>query len=323
VSPSRQPRDRQDWGNLTKEIKTGGSVAGGDGTDSGQIGVTGNAGDVKVKGDLQGGAGPGSGQVDVDGTVKKVTVTGSVTGAAGMDSGRIEAGGVGKEVNVGGNVTGGDSLGYSGFVNLGRTDNLSIGGGIFSGTDTSTGTLMASGGLHSDLGFGKLNVAGDVFGNETNPVAITGTFPFSKMMVVGSATFGGGVAHTDFLIGFDINGNLLNGDAQVGTVKIARDLFASNFSAGVGAGMDGVFGTGDDSIGMASNHPNYISTIAKVIVGGQAQGDPADLMQGFGVVSNSIGGFKTSGVAVPLTSGIDDGPLGATGTFNLRELLPV
>lgn len=80
-----------------------------------------------------------------------------------------------------------------------------------------------------------------------------------------------------------------------------------------------MFGTADDVVGIGEN-PNSGSLFAKVMIGGQAQGNPLDLAQMFGVVANHVGGFKTAGANVPVTSGVDLRPIGSTGTFNLREV---
>jgi len=104
--------------------------------------------------------------------------------------------------------------------------------------------------------------------------------------------------------GYDLNGNAVGGDAQIGAVAIGGDLIASDIIAGVkSTGAD--FGNASDTL---IDRPNGASTdgilasIASIVVGGQIEGGgvTGDM---FGIEAQLIGSIKTGSVSLPLTKG--------------------
>jgi hypothetical protein len=317
-------------------ITVKGGITGGDGEMSGSVQSGGNASKVTIEGPIQGGKGDGSGGITSVGGIKTLTVNGDILGGLGDGSGGIDCDGdlgtcsVSGDI-VGGSIEGADSLERSGFIEASRILKLTLRGSLIAGEDDSTGTLARSGSIGAENDIGTLSIAGSCLGNESNSAVISGGRGLVRDFVFKSIKIGGSVEETDILAGYDVLSNPVNADTQIGDVTVGRDWFASNLVSGVFQGMDGAFGTADDvAINPidnpgATNNPALFSTIAKITIKGQAQGETSAVIGSYGILAGKIGGLKTGGrtfefTSVPLDDVLRIGATGgAAGDFFARE----
>lgn len=300
----------------------GGSLVGYQGTDGG-LGEKGawiqgpSIASVKIGGSIIGGAGDSSGKVSGTGRgLGPVSVGGSLLGGAGEDTGGIFGGAIGK-VTIGGDVRGGagpDSASIR--ADDAAIQSLTIGGSVFSGAGLGSALIGAAKDLPS------VTIKGSLIGTATQNAIISaqvrsGGTPNTPNLAIGKLSIGGRVEFAEILAGYD-GTDAENGDAQIGSVTVGGDWIASSIAAGVLRGVDGFFGTADDTQIALDNSANLHSRIGSVMIKGQALGTVGGADH-FGIVSESIGSVKVGASAETLTAGVDAVPLGATDDFIARE----
>jgi hypothetical protein len=316
-----------------------GNVTGGTGKYSGgiQVGVDsvgpagGSLGPVKIVGDLTGGAGDYSGSVQayssystttgklVGGRIASVTITGDVTGKGGKYSGAVYAG---------------DRIGRVLIGTKTRTGSLTGGGGFFSGSVSAAGAGIAAVTVYGDVTGGggdfsaaintngKLGVVtihpngvgnkGDVTGGGGNRSASIHALTIARVTVDGTVTGGPGV-----------NGASVIADRTIGAVTVNTDWIGASIAAGVNAGGDGLFGTGDD-IGA------FAGSIGAITIKGTASGT-ADAGDHFAFTANWVKSLKIGGATLSLKAGKGNdttpgvsieppAPAAPTGDFTVVEL---
>lgn len=141
-------------------------------------------------------------------------------------------------------------------------------------------------------------------------------------LAIGSITVTGHVSTTTFKAGYGIDGEALNGHAQIGAVKVTGNWTNSNLVAGVqDAGATGFGDTGDTIIPVAAT--TVKARIASVVIGGTVDSTGAGQ---YGFVAQEIGSFKSSQgtLALNATAGQFFSYAGTTGgaTTTIREVLP-
>ena len=289
-------------------VTIGGSVIGGSDFETGEIKSGGDMGPVKIGGDLRAGTSGISGIIEAPaGNIASVTIGGSVIGGAASSTGKIVANDgtigavkIGRDL-VGGSVTGADTANGTGYIQGQRILSVTVGGSIIAGTDTSVGTLTQSGSIRAEEDLGFISVKGGLIGNVTTDVVISArgkAVPTATTdLAIASITVGGRVENAKILAGFDIDLNEINGDAQIGTIKVGGDWIASSVSAGVGDGGDG-FGNANDTLIPGSGA--IVARIAAIQIGGIVIGTGV-AGDRFGFVSQQIGSFKSLGFSAPLT----------------------
>jgi hypothetical protein len=305
----------------------GGSVVGNAGFLSGSIhglegpmGERGSIGSVTVRGDVAGGSGIFSGRISTMLGISSVKIGGSLIGGTADSAGVIsssfsELG----TLEIGGNIVGGDlnsadSLAHTGFVHGWRIGKVTVGGSVISGKNNGGGTLSRSGFIGAEDDIGSITVKGSLVGNASNPVRIYARgqqSPGATDLAIKSLTVGGRVEHAWIMGGVDFDGNGINGNAQIGAVRVGGDWIASNLVSGCTSG-DGYFGNDDDIVIDGGS----MSRIGSIDIRGQVVGWPAN-GQTFGFVAQEIGSFKVGGKAIPLTLGASN------DTFALNAARPV
>jgi hypothetical protein len=298
----------------------------------GAFGGTGSIGTVRIGNDIQGGSGDDSGEIKATGSIAGLSVGGSVVGGDGQNSGVILSTGgdignlsIGGDLR-GGSVTGTESSDRSGYIQGQRISSVFVGGSIISGSNTGTGTLTRSGSIRAQNDLGPITVHGSLLGNSTNPVIISArgqAVPTTTDVAISRLTVGGKVTYANILAGYDVDGNPVNGGAQIGVVVVGGDWTASNLVAGVSPGPDGLFGTSDDAK-ISGGSTGILATIARVVIGGNVVGTPASVnaTDHFGFVAEDIGAFSVDGQTLHLHAGPhnDDLALGTTGDVTLLEV---
>jgi hypothetical protein len=193
-----------------------------------------------------------------------------------------------------------------------------VGGSLISGTDESTGSVRGSGAILAGKHLGILSVGRNIVGNETNPVivsAVDAEFipPGGNAFAIDRIIVGGRVAFTNFLAGFDLNGDTDNADASIGPVKVSGSWSFSNLVAG--ARDTGAVGYGvGDSLQTVSNGM-LIAHIAGITIGGKVIGSESGT---YGFVSQQIDSLKIAGKRITLTEGpSNDGSKAIPGAMNI------
>ena len=329
-------------------VTIGGSLIGGSGSISGEIGSTLEMGAVKIGHDVLGGSGFISGLINTSDKLAGVSIGGSLIGGSNGFTGEIRCAGLGA-VKIGHNLTGGSitgaaSLDRSGVIESGgRISSMTIGGSIVSGIDTSSGALTFNATIRAGNDIGALAVKGSLVGHGdtgsgASPVIISArgqAFPSPGIdLAIGHITVGGRVEFANILAGYDIALNALNGDAQIGAVSVGGDWIASNLVAGaMNLGADNVTGgTGAnaDNVNFGDSHDfssgsgsaGIIAKIASITIAGQVFGTPnsTSSTDHFGFVAEQIGAVKIGGNAIALTAGPDNLAVGETSDMTVHEV---
>lgn len=110
---------------------------------------------------------------------------------------------------------------------------------------------------------------------------------------------------------------LANFGSDLGTIQVNGAFRASNISAGIDPGVDGLFGTSDDRSSFTG------SVLEKVTIGGPIEGTPGP-DDNFGIVAGEIKSATIGRKTLRLTAGQgnDDFALGGTNDVRLREAAP-
>ncbi len=144
----------------------------------------------------------------------------------------------------------------------------------------------------------------------------------ANALAIKSLTIGGSVRTSHILAGYDATGAAVNADVAIGAVKVLGQWIASDLVAGVAAGADGIFATADDALIGGGNV--IVAKIASITITGAAFGTVGNLRDGFGFVTEEIGGVNIGKAKLPLAKGArnDLAPLlaGLTGDIRVREV---
>jgi len=317
-----------------KSITIMGSLIGGTAASPGTADTSGailvdSAKSITIGGNIVGGNGPSSGIITGlgDGATSfgSIVIGGSVTGNSGANSGAIVAdvgfGGSITNLQIGGNLVG-DSVNQptplvgSGFIEASHFGTLAIKGNVTSGTNAGGGGIANDGAIRSSGDISSLTILGTVTGSASNPVIISAEQGVSKSkrpttdLAIQSVNISGAASFLDILAGYGPVvssgnnaagaplGDPTDGSAQIGTVTFHSTLEASNVVAGALPDSAGFFGTGGNT-GIGS--PAVVgvqSSIASIIVAGQATGDssPAD---SYGFVAQQLHLVKVAGTIIP------------------------
>jgi hypothetical protein len=301
-------------------VTVAGSLVGGAGSRGGNIFAVSDIGAVKIGGDVRGGSGVFSGSVESStGKITSISLGGSLAGGSADDTGYIFSGGelgpvkIARDV-IGGSVTDAASLDDTGLIQGFRIVSISIGGSVVSGTDDSTGTLTSSGVILANKDIGAIKVKGALIGNSTangtTPVMIWASGQAvqgeTSDIAIGSLTVGGRVEHATILAGYSPALVAVNGDAQIGKVKVGGDWIASNLVAGVmnAASTNTTFGDANDAP-IGPGDPDIVATIASIAIKGIAAGTVSGTDH-FGFSAERILSFKSLKFTAALTAPADE-----------------
>ncbi len=308
-------------------ITVGGSIIGGVGQNSGMIrafnpDIHDFFGAIKVAGDLRGADNNMTGSVIV-GNATSITFGGSILGGTGTNTGYISGLAVGS-VSIGHDVRGtdlggGGTLVANGYLEFTTVGSLTVGGSIVAGS-TKGGTTTPKSGLYASQGFGSITIKGSLIGQADNPVTLyAGSLagdPVENNVVLKSLTIGGRVENAWLFAGVKKDGTVLNGNAQIGAVKVGGDWIASMLGAGFDS-VDGFIGDGDDVIIAGGTR----SKIASIVIGGAILGR-VGATDTFGFVAHEIGSFRYNGLAVVLQKGAGNDTFNFNGTSDAKAVGP-
>ncbi len=321
-------------------LSVGDSIRSGNATITGEVGVAGKIGSITIGGDLAGASGGASGTIRSSAAIGQVTIGGSLLGGTGDFSGQLSGDdGIGK-VAIGGSVVGGRLSSSSGFIfsatvsirgdlrggdgplggGTGPSDTgaiqgqwigaVTIGGSIIAGG--SFGAAPArSGSINADEDIGSIVVKGSLLGSAQVPVLITAvgqaTPTATTDLAIKSISVGGAVKFAQIYGGFHKLTGVVNGNAQIGTVTVGGDWFASSLESGC-TSNDGKLGDANDAVlaGFANDdgagNNTIVARIASITIKGQVIGE-SGTNNPSGFLAEQIGSFKYNGITVPLTAG--------------------
>jgi hypothetical protein len=268
-----------------------------------------------------------------------MSLGGSLIGGTSSSSGRIwSALGI-LNVTIAGNICGGSATGTqvlqsTGIVECvsGRIEAMTLGGSLIAGTDSTTGLFQDNGAIRAGDNIGRLTIRGSIVGNATHAAVISArgqkTPPVGSDVAIGTITVAGRVEHALIHAGIRVFGPN-NADAQIGTVTVGGDWIASSLVAGAEAGVDGQFGTQDDSKFSGPGNKDVAgvySRISSVIIGGQVVGTEFT-GDHFGIVAESVGSLSIGANLIPLLAGKHNDDIllvplidGFFGDLRLREI---
>jgi hypothetical protein len=339
-------------------VSIGGSLLGAEGAGSGAISshtvfgpdrdLQGDIGAINVSEAVIGNSGNASGQINAAGALGKVNIGQSLQGGSGDGSGcilsgtdAVTSGAIGTIVIggdlVGGSVSGSDSLEQSGYISGQQIAKITVGGSVIAGVNDGTGTLGKSGSIRAEDSLGILQVKGGLVGNASNPVIIAARGQAVKGattdLALASLTVGTTVQYANILAGYDSELNPVNGDGQIGAIKVLNSAVngvkqdvawtASSVAAGIYDAKLNGFGTRDNAVISEGNTPAILSKIASIQIAGGIAGTPDQGGDHFGFVAQQIGSFKLGTTSLSLSPGgandaID--PLGGASDVSLREI---
>ncbi|MDB6174102.1 MAG: hypothetical protein JWL59_3413 [Chthoniobacteraceae bacterium] len=269
-------------------------------------------------------AGIDFGRVRIDGDLGRIDAGDSATPHRGLGS--LKAGSMGQS----GVTTQGPEGSLQSNIE-GRLGKLKIADGMMNADLFVSGDIgsvsikayMSGGSIQSHGKIGSLRIAHELTSSDSSsPVTISALGGSGRGKTIGSIHIGGTVDHAEILAGYNRMHTPINADASIGRLFVGGSWFASNLVAGVTAGADGVFGTGDDA--SISKDTPIVSKIASVVIKGDARGTDGG-SDHFGFVSEQIRAFRLSGRREALHAGPGNDlaglRLGLTNDLTAREVV--
>lgn len=214
-----------------------------------------------------------------------------------------------------------EGMGTVGLSVLGRVTTLTVKGDVIDANFGASGFTtfrvqgsMVSSSIAAGTNIGTLAIAHDLLGTEADPSEISAFgLPAAPTrgadLAIKTLSVGGRIEWTNIVVGESAFGD--NADASVGTVLVRGDWVASNLRAGTSTGLDGLTGTGDDSLGnrpglTARDNAKLVAQIASLTIVGQVLGTFDDPNDQFGIVTGwlrrvVIGGERLPVDSLPLT----------------------
>lgn len=277
------------------------------------IGTSGKIGVVRIGGNIE------RGRVASGLGLNSISVGGSVIGGLAVSTGHISSAGTIGRVFIGGNLQGGAAtfsgdFSPSGCISGKRIGRVTIGGSIIAGVPES-GVQEHSGAIVAFQDIGSIDVKGSLIGNPTSRVLIYARGQESPAtltdIAIRNLTVAGRVEHAWIFGGVNELGVGVNGNAQIGSVRVGGDWVASSMASGA-TSSDGIIGNGND----AALPGGTRSRIGGIDIRGQVIGRPYSNAT-FGIFAQEIGSFKLGGVSLALKKGKSN------DTFALNQAIPL
>jgi hypothetical protein len=143
-------------------------------------------------------------------------------------------------------------------------------------------------------------------------------------LAIKSLTIGGSVHDSQILAGYDASGAGVNADVRIGAVIVLGQWIASDLVAGVTAGDDGIFATGDPNETLIAGGNAIVAKIASITIRGAAFGTLGNLRDGFGFATEQIASLTIGNAQLPLQDGARNDTTallaGLTGDLRVREV---
>ena len=274
-------------------------VAGGSGADSGQIVVSGPAGTISIGRNLSGGSAAFAGNVTVQGTLKSLSIGNDLQGGSADHTGLIAVNGAAGTLSIGESVIGGTGNFSADISFIGSLKTLSVAKNFTGGNNPGSGTLENSGYFQADsLGTAKiggiLSSGAPGSGMEDSCGAIRASHTIGSISVGSIA----GTAANPAIISAVGVANLASKaktDVAIGSISIAGNSVYADILAGYSPDTNhgSLLGTG----------VNADAQIGTVTIGGNLQG--TNILAGVSTANPGTGGsVLLSGAGVTNLAGI-------------------
>jgi len=218
-------------------------------------------------------------------------ITGAIVGSA--DIGKI---------TVGGDVRAG-SAGTGLISTTGRIGSLTIGGDLVTSLEVGTSSAISA-----NRGLGSLKIGGSIIGHANDIAQLSfdggGT-------ILGSLLVGGNVEFAS------IHAVSISADNSIGKITVGGDWIASRISLGTNPGADTIYGTNDDTF-TNDGSPETVGKLGSLTIKGKLLGTVGG-PDSFRIMAPKIGTLKVGEVLYPLTVGIDNFGIGATGDSSIVD----
>ncbi len=270
-------------------------------------------------------------QSEIAGPLGSLTVRGDVAQASLHDAGAIG------KVSIGGDLRGG-GIDFSGSIRAdGKLASFTLGGSLIAGGGNHSGAVESNAAIGKILIKGSVVngghiVSGGTLGSVTIGGSLAGldatqTAVISAAGNIANVKIGGSVSDASILAGFSPSGVAVNPDATTGAVRVTDNWIASNLIAGISAGADGTYGTGNDDepatpVAPLTDKPQVFSKIASIQVGGYVAGTAGNSSDHFAFTAQQIGKLSIGNLAYVLNGKASDSfALGLTGDATLKEVV--
>ncbi len=171
---------------------------------------------------------------------------------------------------------------------------------------------------------GAITIGGDLLDSTISALGKAAPATTAAALAIKSFTVGGNVENSLVLAGYNFAGEAKNPDVQIGAVKVDGVWSASTIAAGATSGTDLLFGTTDDGLitpgAPFTDQPAITARITSITIAAGVLGTSDPTTDHFGFVAQEVGSFKIGVTAFPLTTGLDDLAVGATGDVNIFEI---
>ena len=296
----------------------GGTLFGGDGTQSGYISSAHDLGPLVVRGGIRGGANQDSGEVTSGGKLGNVTLGGPLIGGAADRSGSIRSNGDMGAVVVHGDVQGGAAADsgeinsggkISGVVN-GLLTGVRIVGSLIGGGDAThflSGSIVAS-------SLGPVTITGDLRGGPGEASGDIDTRAVASVTIGGSIVGGSGEHSANIFVNGPAGPMKIGGDVRGGEGPESAEIFVEETLASVMVGGSVLGGAG-----LGSGFIGAVTGIGPVKIHGDLAGGAAELSGVLELVGVTIGAAKltslTVGGSVRSGGGASSGAVLVNGTI--------
>jgi hypothetical protein len=184
---------------------------------------------------------------------------------------------------------------------------------VIVGHDIGPGATLAIAGKA-----GPIIVGGNLDGATLTVLGALAPATRPDAVAIASLTIGGHVADSQILVGYDLAGQPVNADVQMGAFSVGAFWSGSSLSVGISDSTQDGFGQNDSLI--AGGNDAIIASIASIRIKGLATGTVAS-GDFFGITAERIKSAKIHGVLAKLTAIKDDLPLDPTyNDFRLVEV---
>lgn len=236
-------------------VSIGGSLLGGVGSASGQVGAgSGGIGKVVINGSLVGGQGQGSGGISTDGEIGSVSIGQSLIGGDDQSAGQIVSESAIGKVSIKGSIIGG-SGDSTAIISANEIRQVTVGKDVL-GAGTSSASIFGG-------NIGSVKIGGDLSGLGSSSARI------SAENELGSVTIGGSIRGFGFASGA-VEANI------IGSVNVKGSVSGTNEDAGVisaNTSLDRVVIGGDlTGAGGGAGAINVAGTIGSVTINGSIDG---------------------------------------------------
>lgn len=289
---------------------TDGSIEGGSGSFSGEVGVGGSLGTATLTHDLVGSGGVNSGQIVVTGAVGSIAIGGDFKGGSASFAGNLSFQSTVKSLSIGNNFIGG-SADHAGQIAIrGATGSISVGGNITGGTGNFSAEISLSDALKN------LTVVGNFTGGSSGALSLTNS-GYVQALTLGTVKIGGVLTSGTPGAGIQDSCGAIRADQTIGTVSIGAIAGNAGASAIISAaGVANLTAKSKTDVAIGKISVTGDCTYADFLAGYSADTTPSNVL-GTGVSADAQIGTVTIGgnlIGTNIVAGVSTANLGTSAS---------